>query len=493
MNRWLVSLAFLLACMGLAGCEPRLPQVEATPTAAPAAATKTVPRPASTATPPPTDTPPPLRTIDVSADQVRGTILHFWHPWSGVAGEVIRQQVDEFNLSNPWNIVVVPEAASSYDRLDEGTRLALATGKAVDIAAGYLYQAQAWDTIQPLVDLRPYVEDAQWGLPAAEQADFYPAFWSQEVVDGRRLGIPAQRSAQVLYYNTTWAKELGFSAPPVTPEQFSQQACSAARANRSDSGTQNDGSGGWIASNDYAALLSWIYSAGGDVLRSPEPGAGQPAYNFNTPLTKEVLTSFKSLYDLGCIWLSQESFPESDFAARRGLFATGSLMDIPYQAEAFNRAGSRDAWTVIPYPSPDLNPAAVAYGPSYFVFASAPERQLAAWLFLKWMLMPQNHARFVEAGGSFPLRKSEMSYLTGYQNRYPQWAAALALIPAARPEPALPSWSEVRWALNDAATQVFRSYFRVEQLPAMLALLDQTAADLQLGVDLNELFATATP
>ncbi len=492
MKRCLVWIILLALLAGLAGCQARLPQVTQTPTAGLPRAATVAPSSTPTAALPATDTPPPPR-IDVSSNQVRGVIIHFWHPWSGAAGKIIRQQVDEFNLSNPWNIVVVPESLSSYDRLDESVRAALVDDKALDLAAGFLYQAQAWDAVHPLVDLQPYVEDAQWGLTAEERLDFYPVFWSQDVVDGRRLGLPAQSSAQLLFYNTTWAKELGFRAPPATPEQFSQQACTAARANGSDMLAENDGTGGWIASSDYAVLLSWVYSSGGDVLRVPEPGADQPAYQFDNPLIEEAFTSFKGMYDLGCIWFPEASDPASDFAARRGLFATGSLADIPYQAQVFNQAGSRDAWMVIPYPSAVAAPVTAVYGPSYVIFSSSPSRQLAAWLFLKWLLLPQNHARFVETGVSFPVRQAELSYLTGYQNRYPQWAAALELLPAARPEPSLPSWSTVRWAFNDAITQLFRSYFKLDQLPAMLSLLDRTAADLQLGSNLKELFATPSP
>jgi hypothetical protein len=36
----------------------------------------------------------------------------------------------------------------------------------------------------------------------------------------------------------------------------------------------------------------------------------------------------------------------------------------------------------------------------------------------------------------------------------------------------------VRWAVSDVGTQVFRSYFVPERIPATLQLLDETAAEL---------------
>jgi hypothetical protein len=44
--------------------------------------------------------------------------------------------------------------------------------------------------------------------------------------------------------------------------------------------------------------------------------------------------------------------------------------------------------------------------------------------------------------------------------------------------------------VSDASTQLFRSYFKIEQAPLLAQLLDQTAAELHLGPDLDQVFAT---
>jgi len=85
----------------------------------------------------------------------------------------------------------------------------------------------------------------------------------------------------------------------------------------------------------------------------------------------------------------------------------------------------------------------------------------------------------VEATGTFPLRISTLEYLREFRPPLSsQWQAALDLLPAARSEPNYRSWNEVRWAVSDAATQLFRWYFTIDQLPATLKLLDRTAAEL---------------
>lgn len=435
---------------------------------------------------------PTTSPLNVKPEDLKGAIIRFWHPWSGPEGDVLKQMVEEFNLSNEWKIVIVPTAYAGLDELNSSVNAALQEGELPHLTVGAQHQFLGWDQARSLTDLRPLIDDPTWGLSAEEQADFYPVFWAQDIFEGRRLGIPALRAAQVLFYNTSWAQVLGFKAHPVTPQQFMDQACAAAQANRLDDTVANDSTGGLIASADYATALNWIYSFGGDVVKIPEAGLGQTVYQFANPQIEEAFTFLRALYDGNCAWFTEEPYPEAEFANRSGLFATGSVANIPYQAQAFNRAGNHDGWTVIPFPSPIQAPAVDAYGTSYVMFASTPPQQLAAWLFLKWLAMPQNHARLVEVNGSFPLRASELSYLEGYKNRFPQWEAALKLIPSARGEPPFPSWGVVRWALNDATTQLFRSYFTTDQVTTLLNYLDRTAAELHLGAQESGIFDTPT-
>jgi hypothetical protein len=148
---------------------------------------------------------------------------------------------------------------------------------------------------------------------------------------------------------------------------------------------------------------------------------------------------------------------------------------------------------VIAYPSADQNSAINVYGASLGILPSSPEEQLAAWQLIRWLLDPPNHARFVEASGSFPIRASELAHLADYRQRYPQWDQALALVPSARPETSVDSWGQVRLALGDAFTQLFRSYFSVDQIPTLLNFLDRTAADLHIGPERSGVFDTPTP
>ena len=252
----------------------------------------------------------------------------------------------------------------------------------------YVYQAQHWDVSSMVADLNPYVNDTVWGLTGIEQADFYQGFWAEDLIKAngsnptRRLGIPYYRSAYVLFYNHSWAKELGFPTPPATPQDFRAQACAAARAISEQGDKAALRKGGWLITPQPGAWVGWIYAFGGEIANLKTSG-----YSFNTAETRQTLEYLKGLQVSGCAWSDSSVEPQSSFTSRQALFVVGSLYDIPAQQEAFAQAGSTDVWTVIPFPS-SRQPVLDTYGPSLVITRSTPAEQLAAWLVVKWLVYP---------------------------------------------------------------------------------------------------------
>ena len=432
------------------------------------------PSPTPRSFPTPAATPQPSAHISVDPALLKGKTVHLWHSWSGEAGKTVDALVKEFNASNQWGITAQAAYQGSYDSLSDNITKALQTGKPPEVAVGYNYQALGWDSpAGTLVDLNDYVSDPTWGLSPDEQKDFYPVFWEHDFADGKRIGIPAQRSAQLIYYNQTWAEELGFTSPPTTPTQFKIQACAAAKANKTDSDPHNDGTGGWIISTDYASSLGWMQAFGGEITRPDGNG-----YQFNTTEVSNAFKFLRDLLDSGCAWIPTNPATEEDFASRRGLFASGTVPGIPIQENAFANIDSKDEWTILPFPSPVGKPVISVYGPSFRLLKSTPEGQLASWLFVKWLTSPENQARLAQSDQFLPVRASSLDGLKTLQAKYPQWEKAVGLLDSARSEPPFHSWMDVRWAVSDATTQLFRSYFTIDQVPVLVKLLDQTAKDL---------------
>ena len=460
-----------MACQGVQTptqpVEVATPRVTSTPGVTPAK-TSSSPTPTSTAKA------KPSATLDASPEDLQGIKISLWQPWSAAVGEALNALVSEFNASNPYGITVDSVYQGNYNELYESVQAAIAAGDPPNLAVGYNYEILQWNAGGgETVDLNTYVDDPGWGLSSQEQDDFYPLFWGQEVFDGARRGLPAQRFAQLIYYNLTWARELGFDAAPQTPQQFKRQACAAAAANNRDDDPDNNGTGGWVTNTSPSAVLSWMYAFGGGVVNAAGTG-----YDFDTPQIQSAIAFLKDLYDSGCAWQVDGDFAEEEFAARQALFVTASIADLPEQKNALDQAGNRDDWTVIAFPSPVEKPVIDVYGPAFAVFKSSPQEQLASWVFLKWFLSAETQARWIAAGHTYPLQASTTQLLEDFANAHPQWASAQDLLPFAKSEPGLQSWGLVRWAVGDVGTQTFRSYFTPDRIPATVELLDDTAAEL---------------
>jgi multiple sugar transport system substrate-binding protein len=285
------------------------------------------------------------------------------------------------------------------------------------------------------------------------------------------LGIPAERSARFLLYNASWARELGFNSAPVTGDDFRKQTCAAHATMLKDKVRSNDAMGGWLVDTQAMTALAWLTAFGGGVL----DGNG---YRFLTPNNIAALTFVKQLYDDGCAWTTSDPSSVLDaFANREALFSTASLEDLSDQTRAFAAANNTDEWTVLAFPG-EAQSGLMIYGSSYIILKSTPEQQLASWLFVRWMLSPENQAKWVEALGLFPLRASSMDLLKDYSKSHLQWSAALALLPNAEIQPQLASWRIVRIMLGDGFNDIFRENIAAGRVAASLAQMDSIVRDL---------------
>jgi len=412
---------------------------------------------------------PPEPTEEPKVDPNGQTIL-FWHVWyrDPVRAGMVAL-VDEFNATNEWGITVEAYDQGNYSDTEDLMNAAIQSGDLPDLVVAYGNALANWHSVDIIIDLDPYVEDANYGLMAEEKADFYPAAFNGAVApDGARVGFPISQSAEVLYYNHTWGQELGFDAPPVTPAEFKEQACAAAAVNAADDDPNNDGTGGYVLYAGASQVSAWMFSYGGYHLT-----ADGSAYNFATPELQAVAEFLKDLWDEECAFPT-ESYPNPEFATRKALMVTSSSVGLPYQLAAFEDAGTSDEWGFMPFPGGD-GLAVNSYLQTVGMVGSTPERELATWLFLKWFTAPEQQAKWIEASAYYPSRAGTVPLLDTYAADNPQWASGLELVSLGEVEPAIASWSSVRRILQDTFTQIIQG--TPDLIPGLLAELDEAAAE----------------
>ena len=417
--------------------------------------------------------PPP---VDVS-----GVVIQFWHVYGegDPRNEAVLAFVDDFNSTNEYGITVEALDQGGHSDLEDKINAGIQSGDLPHVTQAYTSGLKNWDTVDLVVDLNQFVNDKTHGLTEDEIADIYPGVYGLGVSsDGARLGWPLSQSANVMVYNITWAKELGFDAPPTTPEELKTQLCAAAEANETDDNPDNDGTGGMVWFPSTSNYLSFLHAYGGTELN-----ADGTAYDFNTDAAKAAALYVNDLKASGCTF-ETESYPNPEQANRLALVTLSSTSGLKYYGYAYaDGLFPDDEWGFLAFPGPDGGQGVDAFTQTIGVFKSTPEQELASWLFIKHLTSPENQATWVEASGYLPTQYSTEGLLTDYIAAVPQFQSTLALAALGQGEPeAFTAWYSVRRAVEDAAAMLYAAESAAE-VEAILAELNITAAELMAEIE----------
>lgn len=413
-------------------------------------------------TPLPTASPTPL--ISTRPEELRGVEIRVWHGLDGTSASLLEQMATEFSLSNQWGIKVSLQPEGNLTQLAGAVNDSITAGAAPDVILALPEQILGWK--DHVLDLTPYLVQADYGMDLAE---FPTAFAAQSAVGSLRYGVPAARAARFLFYNLSFAHDVGLDAPPRSLEDFRSQSCAGNAAWKQDADLTNDGYGGLALEvyPDWQTPFTWLVQGGGNIFP-----AGK--FQFNTAENSKALDFLVKLRQDGCAWLPDSLTTFEQLPARRSLFVTGDLGDIADEINAFRASGSKDEWTVLPFPGP--TPAIVAYGPDYAILKSTGERQLAAWLFIRWMLDGTNQARWSQGSGFLPVTNSAIALLKNDKTLVPQWRTAIDLIPDTIPYPQSAQWSLADKILADGYMSLILNY--PNNTPTdVLEMMDTTIQD----------------
>lgn len=394
-----------------------------------------------------------------------GQTITYWFQHSGYREEELQKMITEFNETNEWGITVNGEYQGGYSDIYNKMITAISGNAMPDLVVAYQNQAAGYAVSGALVDLTPYVEHPEWGL-GEEIDDFFEGFINQDInvqFGGDRLGFPPNRSVEVLYYNLTWLKELGYDGPPETWEEFAEM-CEAATDPAADKY-------GYAIRTDASNVYAMIISRGGEIQTFD-------GYDYDSPEAAASMELMKELYDNGYgIKIAEAYGDQTDFANRKVLFTMGSTSGLPYYARAID--GSEMGpfeWSVAPLPHTTDVPVVDVYGASLSVPKSTPEKQLAAWLFIRWMSGPEQQATWVRASNYFPVRKSTAAQLDDYFAENPQYEDAFEILTSSvtKAEPPFAGYDEVR----DAAAAAFNAILDGADIEDTLADLNEEANEI---------------
>jgi ABC-type glycerol-3-phosphate transport system substrate-binding protein len=424
------------------------------------------------ATPEPTEPPvEPTEEVVEPTDEVTeepaapafdGVNVQFWHVYSDAPGEGLQELVDEFNATNEYGITVEALNQGGYSDVEDKINAGIQSGDLPDVVMAYTNTMTDWHSVGYIADMNPYISDADYGLTAEELADIYPhLIEAGSTPDGAWVAYPMTQSANVLVYNFTWAEELGYAETPATSEELKEQVCAAAAAN-TETGGDYAGTGGLVYYPSSTNWLNFLYAFGGN-----EVNADGTAYDFTSQAAIDASMFILDLKDSGCVWQT-EDYPNPEQAQRKALITMSSTAGAPYYASAFADEANDDVWGWLAAPGPDGTLAVDAFQQMLGVVPSTPDKEMASWLFIKWLTSPEIQARWVQISGYYGTQYTTEALLADYADANPVWASGVALAAIGPAEPqTFPAWTSVRRILGNMAAELYNA----EDEAAVLAIL----------------------
>ena len=439
MKKNLFNFFALLVIISLAACAPAATTVAPTnpppPTTAPTAALL------PSATVPPTIAPTAPPTVSPTSTTGPAVEIAFWHGQSTTQQKALNALVDEFNASQS-GIHVTATFQGTYTDLYKKATSAIAAGTPPEMAIAYQNDVSNYiksDAVVPLDDL---MADPLVGFTADDLKDVFPSFIDHyPQYGGKVYSIAFMRSMEVMYYNADMLKAAGFDNPPATWDDF-MKVCAAV--------SKPPDQYCYEMNTDASRFATWVFSRGGTML-----SADGTAVAFNG---KEGLDTLQFISDLFtkkyAIVIAKAFQDQTDFSLGKIAFAFGSSAGLPFYKTAIDQAAKVKGWAIAPSPHTTSNPVVDLYGPSVTIFKTTPEKEKAAFTFLKWLMGNTPNAEWIKATSYFPARASTKAALADFITANPLYGNAYSWLQYGKTEPTTAAWNPIRGFIADAMTAV---------------------------------------
>jgi sn-glycerol 3-phosphate transport system substrate-binding protein len=331
-----------------------------------------------------------LCSLAVARSQVT---IDFWHAMEGPKAPVMNEMAKDFMKENP-GIKVNVSLQGGYTDMVRKIQAGIAANALPDIAMlGQRHgipqisdsgRLQALDTI----------------VTADDRKDISAHLFGRYTYKGRTMAMPFAISVPVLHINATRLKEAGLN-PDKPPTSWEELLAYAKRLTRDVDGDGRIDQWGFNFHGDTPwHLYAFIYQNGGDIY-----GKDGKA-KLDSP---EAIAAVRFVSDL---IHKHKVTPQMAHEGASKLFTAGNLAlfqrSSAFVEGAAKQIGNRFDYRVVYLPKGKIF-AVPDGGGGLGVFKSTPEREKAAFSFLKWMTSTNGIARFARDTGYIAFRKSSVA------------------------------------------------------------------------------------
>ncbi len=332
--------------------------------------------------------------------------IEYWHRQGGDTALLLETLAGEFNAANEGQVSVTAIAQGSIQELNQKVRAAAAGGGMPGALMGDDYDITQYAFSNILQDLDPYIADAEYGLTQEQIDDILPEQYNRHKLDiynNARYSFPIAFSAFATFWNVDLLKNAGLEQPPASWDEFPDYARTASAANGDIPA--------WLISGAGDRFISCLLTYG---VEWSKPGGEES--NFDAPEALEIMGWWRALSDEGLLTVSKDA--RDLYVAQQNL----TLMDSSANANRLHNTVTDFEWNGgLPPQRHEGAPITETYGPVNTIPKTSPESQLAGWRWLKFLIEPEIHARYVAQTSYFPSTKSaiETDLLQGIYSENP--------------------------------------------------------------------------
>lgn len=369
--------------------------------------------------------------------------ITFWHSLTGSSAERMNKIIADFQAANP-NIKIDAQNQGTYTDIYKKSIAAINGGGLPDLSVAYesfVSEYQAANVVLPLDD---YVNSSKYGLSAQDLQDFYPVYITDNQYaeyNNQMLSFPFTKSALVMYYNADKLKEAGLTVPKTWDEFVS--SCKKFTGDVK----------GYAINIDASTFNGAVYSNGGKLINDD-----QKSWAFNGPAGVKFMRDIADMVKSGCAYQISKAFDDqAAFGDGKVVFTLGSSAGLSFYKSAVDK-GAKFNWNIgmLPQGNNGGTPVTTSYGGNVTLFKSKdPQKELAAWLFVKYFASTNVSAQWSTATGYLPVRKSSADTQTVQDQftKLPPYKVAVTEIQQyGRPETSVKGTQDTRTFIQDAWT-----------------------------------------
>ncbi|CAB5513729.1 sn-glycerol-3-phosphate-binding periplasmic protein UgpB [Achromobacter anxifer] len=339
------------------------------------------------------------------------------YPYPDVFNSVHEEIAKRFTQKFPDYTVKFRAPTPEYEAAAQQALRHAVTRQLADVSFQGLNRQRVFVDRNIAVDLTPFIKaEKDW-----DKSGYSPALMSLGQVNGKQAGIGFSLSTPIVYYNMDLLERAGVKADalPKTWDDIIAAADKSRAANAGTNGLHYDWeiTGNWL----WQAM---VFSKGGRMLDQSETKVA-----FDDAIGRESIAQMGRMVEHG----TMQNLKYKDATQ---LFVTGKLAVLSSSTSRLStiekQIGGKFKMVTGFFPTYGESARVPAGGNVAMMFTKDPERQKAAWEYIKFATGPEGATLMTKATGYFPantLPVDDPAQLKGYYDANPNQYTAVRQLP----------------------------------------------------------------